>query len=384
MRLQCSGLLPSQRRTFRQKMSYIQFGMSQIAPREDTYQPIEILREAPPLKSRGHRQLCLQLCRFEDDRERAQYGYRFVWRAEDGNLDDADAQAIIPHLEEACALVDMARAEGWGQPQLAGGAPVAPQHKRQSDQRRSQGLSTLELNIPEKRVLLKAPAWLLLVLLPLVLLALWYYAAGPEARREADSRVLAALDILRRDREYVGDGYVVRRTTHQGLVDGLVGDWYEIDVRDTQNKGRLSFGLGSTEEFLGVGRFAQVMEKVRSDLQYDKAGGKLFLLGSADSTSKNSFANRWLQEQRQMTVLPRKAGHKYVYINTPKVFEIPPVYTNVHLPNLRSAFVQRCLREIGREATILDGVVTDRQSSYDRAVRVLLYIPSPPRSGNRG
>jgi len=60
----------------------------------------------------GDWQLWFQWCRFELDD--TQYGYRFIWRRPDSSLQAARGQARIPSVEAALALINKAKAEGWG------------------------------------------------------------------------------------------------------------------------------------------------------------------------------------------------------------------------------------------------------------------------------
>jgi hypothetical protein len=61
----------------------------------------------------GGWQLCFQWCRYELD-DGVQFGYRFIWRRPDGDLQAARGQARIPSIAHAKALMDKATAEGWG------------------------------------------------------------------------------------------------------------------------------------------------------------------------------------------------------------------------------------------------------------------------------
>lgn len=61
----------------------------------------------------GDWQLWFQWCRYELD-DGTQYGYRFIWRRPDGGLQAARGQARLPSIETAKALMNKARAEGWG------------------------------------------------------------------------------------------------------------------------------------------------------------------------------------------------------------------------------------------------------------------------------
>jgi len=66
------------------------------------------------LYSPGDWQLCFQWCRYDLDEEGSQFGYRFIWRRPDGDLQAARGQARIPSITEGRALMEKAIAEGWG------------------------------------------------------------------------------------------------------------------------------------------------------------------------------------------------------------------------------------------------------------------------------
>ena len=59
-------------------------------------------------------ELFLQWCLYVYDDGSSEYGYRFIWRRPDGSLQPARGQARIPKLGVAMKLIEMAKAEGWG------------------------------------------------------------------------------------------------------------------------------------------------------------------------------------------------------------------------------------------------------------------------------
>jgi hypothetical protein len=74
---------------------------------------IDIVREIRP-QHPGEWGLCFQWGRYRFDDDRVEYGYRFVWRRDDGTLCAARGQARIPSIKEAKALMDAATLDGWG------------------------------------------------------------------------------------------------------------------------------------------------------------------------------------------------------------------------------------------------------------------------------
>jgi hypothetical protein len=59
-------------------------------------------------------QLCFQWCRYQYDDGSDEYGYRFIWRRDDGSLQGARGQARIPSIDDLETLVTMAKNDGWG------------------------------------------------------------------------------------------------------------------------------------------------------------------------------------------------------------------------------------------------------------------------------
>lgn len=77
---------------------------------------VDVLNEVVYDESRLNKKwvLCLQWCRYNYDDGTHEEGYRFIWRRPNGNLQPAMGQARIPNLYMAEALINKARAEGWG------------------------------------------------------------------------------------------------------------------------------------------------------------------------------------------------------------------------------------------------------------------------------
>lgn len=58
--------------------------------------------------------LCFQWCLYVYDDGSSENGYRFIWRRPNGKLQPARGQARIPSIEQATALMDIAKNKGWG------------------------------------------------------------------------------------------------------------------------------------------------------------------------------------------------------------------------------------------------------------------------------
>ena len=57
--------------------------------------------------------LCFQWCRYVHSDKTIEYGYRFIWRWPNGNLQAARGQARLPSVELMERLIAKARHEGW-------------------------------------------------------------------------------------------------------------------------------------------------------------------------------------------------------------------------------------------------------------------------------
>lgn len=77
---------------------------------------VKILKEVTTDDSKVGKEwvLCLQWCEYKYDDGSNSFGYRFIWRRENGNLQAARGQARIPSFEAIEFLMAKARYEGWG------------------------------------------------------------------------------------------------------------------------------------------------------------------------------------------------------------------------------------------------------------------------------
>lgn len=87
-----------------------------VKKKEATSARVVVLNEVQDRNAGGRSDwtLCLQWCLYNYDNNTTQYGYRFIWRKEDGKLQAARGQARIPNLEIAMGLMQRAKDEGWG------------------------------------------------------------------------------------------------------------------------------------------------------------------------------------------------------------------------------------------------------------------------------
>ena len=79
---------------------------------------VQILNETSHDHPEGWR-LCFQWGRYlydvgEEGDKDMEYGYRFIWRKPNGNLQPGRAQARIPSIQILEELIAAAKNEGWG------------------------------------------------------------------------------------------------------------------------------------------------------------------------------------------------------------------------------------------------------------------------------
>jgi len=65
------------------------------------------------LSKDGGSKLCFQFGKYNYDDGGSGYGYRFIWRYPNGNLQPARGQACIPSIADMLELLSMAFREGW-------------------------------------------------------------------------------------------------------------------------------------------------------------------------------------------------------------------------------------------------------------------------------
>lgn len=63
-------------------------------------------------KKIGNKYICFQWCRYVHETE-INYGYRFMWKDEDGNLLAHRGGAAIPSTKIISDLVGLAKKQGW-------------------------------------------------------------------------------------------------------------------------------------------------------------------------------------------------------------------------------------------------------------------------------
>jgi hypothetical protein len=55
-----------------------------------------------------------QWCQYVYEEGTSEYGYRFIWRREDGSLLPARGQSRLPSISVIEALIQAAKSQGWG------------------------------------------------------------------------------------------------------------------------------------------------------------------------------------------------------------------------------------------------------------------------------
>lgn len=77
---------------------------------------VKVLKEVASDPQPRTWQLWFQWCeyRYSDKNRPDQKGFRFIWKRPDGTIQDARGQARLPSIAMATELMELARAEGWG------------------------------------------------------------------------------------------------------------------------------------------------------------------------------------------------------------------------------------------------------------------------------
>ncbi|MEQ8199252.1 MAG: hypothetical protein ABRQ27_14835 [Clostridiaceae bacterium] len=74
---------------------------------------VRILKETN-LGNPGEWHLCFQYCCYEYGDGNKEYGYRFIWRKPNGDIQASREQARLPSVAEMMILTSRALSEGWG------------------------------------------------------------------------------------------------------------------------------------------------------------------------------------------------------------------------------------------------------------------------------
>lgn len=74
---------------------------------------VRVIKEAK--KEKGEWTLCFQWCQYLYDDASSEYGFRFIWRREDGSLQGARGQARIPSVKDIEDFIKQAVKEGWAE-----------------------------------------------------------------------------------------------------------------------------------------------------------------------------------------------------------------------------------------------------------------------------
>jgi hypothetical protein len=249
----------------------------------------------------------------------------------------------------------------------------------------------VDLELSEKAFKYKGPKGLVFWLLPilLALVGLLVYAAvfkKDEKPKETPPVVNIIINLnelhQKLDAGVEEKEYKVEKMPNNEVVEGKVGTYYFIDLKDAESKEMILFNPGeyTRDEFERA--FRDSMSKVRKDiLDLLSAGNvpfKLYVRGSADLDGNTlPFIDRLPPgEQVWITYLPKVPNTRNRYINNPTPQVITEKYNNRELPNLRASYIQTKLAIVGLESTILEGEVTqNRSEAKDRSVTILLYWP---------
>lgn len=167
------------------------------------------------------------------------------------------------------------------------------------------------------------------------------------------------------------------------VVSGLIGRYYYVDFKRADSQKTLFFGPEEYIENEFAVDFRESMETFQADVlqQIEQNNGsyRVFVRGSADKAGDDAPVLADLIEgaSKPISYLPTMPGNPNQYSPHEEVQVVPKSYANRHLPNLRAAYVQEKLKALGFKATILQGLVTDRENEEDRYATMLLYVNWP-------
>lgn len=75
---------------------------------------VRVIKEATCTDPRAT-SLCFQWCQYLYDDGSSEYGFRFVWRGENGNILPLRGQARIPSMKVIEGFIKQAVKEGWAE-----------------------------------------------------------------------------------------------------------------------------------------------------------------------------------------------------------------------------------------------------------------------------
>ena len=189
------------------------------------------------------------------------------------------------------------------------------------------------------------------------------------------------------------DNFNVERTYWEAVfhpdrevVDGYVGKYFEVQLKDAEKSVKLLFGPG--EYFIEKSDFrrnygATIGTFVTEALYYlkkaDEGKVKLFIQGSADITGHKTFRgnmdDRFLFED--IEVLPQKEGQENFFSN-PENKDIPKNrFRNQHLPDLRAQYLADMIQVYSKkfDPILLEGSVKDYKDEGQRNAIIYLFFP---------
>jgi hypothetical protein len=177
--------------------------------------------------------------------------------------------------------------------------------------------------------------------------------------------------------------YQVQPHPNNEVVQGQRGKYFVIDLKDAIRKELILFEIGKYTKDEFERAFRNSMMNVKTDILDNLAKGnkpyKLYVKGSADIVGENQLYIGELIEgdTQEITFLKKKPNNPNQFIGEYSSQIVPKKFRNEHLPNLRGAYIQNCLKDstLNEESTILEGSVTSTKSEEDRNALILLYIP---------
>jgi hypothetical protein len=249
----------------------------------------------------------------------------------------------------------------------------------------------IELSVsPREGVKLKTrkSALLLTVLVAVVLIAVLVGAKlllqRPSEKTRSSSTITVIVEIYARLQRGVERAeYEIQPHPNHEVVAGLVGSYYVVDLKSATNRESLFFGPAEYVKNEVAVDFRSAVQAFRRDVLAQigraKVPYQIFVEGTADITGNDApYLAALLQPGgKQISYLPRELGNPNLFSQQPVTETVPHNYANIHLPNLRAAFVQEKLAAFDLQSTVLEGEVTKVADPRDRHAVMLLYVNWP-------
>jgi hypothetical protein len=186
-----------------------------------------------------------------------------------------------------------------------------------------------------------------------------------------------------------GVNWTMTPVPNSELVSKLKGKYFIIDISDADADETIFFSAGKyiIDDFdkkfsRGLLNFGKdVLSKIKNKTEY-----KIFVKGSADLAGNDSFEGKlvtpYFYSKISFFNSLNSNSTKSKFSTQEVEINIPSIFKNTHLPNLRAKFIQEKFYEIYQDITpiipmpiILEGNVSLNVDDKDRNATLLLYLP---------